>query len=457
MGSLSRRTAPLLQVGVVLLLARVPAAREAVPALGLFTGPLGLVLLVAALLLVLVGSLRHGPRVPTPRAWLLFALAAAVTAAIALRYTRSVEPSGDEIDYLLMAQSVWREGDLDLRDNFARRDYREYLGGLARMPGGVRDDHGRYRPTHSGGFAVVLAPAYALGGRTGCVVLLALLAAGLGLLVRDLALRATGDDDAALVAGAASVGPPVFFYTAFLYTEVVVALCIALALRQILWARRPAGSVIGALALSALPWLHVRMTLAAVVLGSFALLSLRGRARWAFAGTAAAMAAIYVLYQHAAFGTLSPLVRYGGSVPPAMASATPARTLVGLFVDGAYGLLPYAPVFLLALAGIAVLARRPSGPEPRSDAPPGATAAGVRVALLCAGIGVLLPVLGWRNWWGFSPPARFTIPLVPVLAVALAARLAAYPGRGLARWRWALVAAGLRFRDSSCSRSLGRC
>jgi hypothetical protein len=58
---------------------------------------------------------------------------------------------------------------------------------------------------------------------------------------------------------------------------------------------------------------------------------------------------------------------------------------------------------------------------------------------------VLLPVLGWRNWWGFSPPARFTIPLVPVLAVALAARLAAYPGRGLARWRWALVAAGFGF------------
>jgi hypothetical protein len=56
---------------------------------------------------------------------------------------------------------------------------------------------------------------------------------------------------------------------------------------------------------------------------------------------------------------------------------------------------------------------------------------------------VLLPVLGWRNWWGFSPPARFTIPLVPVLAVAIAARLTAAPGRGLARWRWGLVATGV--------------
>ena len=272
-------------------------------------------------------------------------------------------PSGDEIDYLLMAQSVWREGDLDLRDNFARRDYLEYLGGLAKMPGGVRDEHGRYRPTHSGGYAVVLAPAYALGGRIGCIVLTALLTALLGLLVRDLALRATGDEPAALVAWAASVGPPVLYYNAFLYTEIAVALCIALALRQIL-ARRPASAVLGALALSALPWLHVRMALAAVALGSFALLYLRGRSRWAFALTGAAMAAVYALYQRWAFGTLSPFVRYGGPMPGPMTNATPARTLVGLFVDGAYGLLPYAPAFLLGLAGT----RDPRSPSARSDA-----------------------------------------------------------------------------------------
>jgi hypothetical protein len=437
--SLIRRLTPLLEAVAVLLLARVPAARETVPVLGLFTGPLGLVLLGGALLLVVWPSL---PRVPAPPPWLLFVLAAVVTATMALHYSRAVEPSGDEIDYLLMAQSVWREGDLDLRDNFARRDYLEYLSGLAKMPGGVRDEHGRHHPTHSGGFAVLLAPAYALGGRSACVVLLALLAAALGLQVRDLALRATGDEAAALVAWAASVGPPVFFYTAFLYTEVVIALALALALRQILWARRPAGAVLGALALSALPWLHVRTTLVAVALGAVALFHLKGRLRWAFAGTSAVMALGFALYQQVTFGTLSPFARYGGQMPPAMANATPARTLVGLFVDGAYGLLPYAPVFLLAFAGILALVRRP----PASTASPQTSAelaSSVRWALVCAAVGVLLPVTGWRNWWGFSPPARFTIPLVPVLALALAARLAAHPGRGLARWRWPLVAIGL--------------
>jgi hypothetical protein len=111
-----------------------------------------------------------------------------------------------------------------------------------------------------------------------------------------------------------------------------------------------------------------------------------------------------------------------------MAGRTPLRTLVGLFVDGAYGLLPYAPVFLLALAGMpAVLARNPR----------------TRWVFALAGLGALVPVLAWRNWWGFSPPARFTVPLVPILAAAVAGRVSEAPDRGLARWRGGFGLAGL--------------
>jgi hypothetical protein len=425
--TLLRGVAPFLQAGAVLALAHVPAARAIVPGLGVFAGPLGVALVVAGALACLGRAVRR-PRLTVPPAWALFALATALASAISLHYVRAVEPSGDEIDYLMMAQSVWREGDIDLRDNFARGDHLEYLGGFDHMPGGTRRADGRSYPTHSAGLSVLLAPAYALGGRRACVVLLALLAAGLGLLVRDLARRSGVDEASALVAWAATVGPPVLFYTAFLYAEVPVAFAIALALRLLLFSPGPWAAGAAALALSALPWLHVRMTLAAAAVGAFAALRLRGRPRLVFLLTAGAMAAAYARYQYSVFGTLSPFARYAGEVPIPMARATPLRTLIGLFVDGAYGLLPYAPVFLLALAGLPLVFGR-AGRE--------------RWALALAGLGVILPVLGWRNWWGFSPPARFTIPIVPVLALAVAARMSAAPGRGLARWRWGLVAAGL--------------
>jgi hypothetical protein len=426
MGRRLRALSPLLLAATVLGLAHVAATRALVPGLGVLTGPLGAVLVLAGALVTLRPAIRR-PAPPLPPAWVLFAAAAVFSSAVGLHYVRWVEPSGDEIDYLMMAQSVWREGDLDLRDNFARGDHLEYMGGYGRVPGGTRRADGRSYPTHSAGLSVLLAPAYALGGRRACVVLLALVAAGLGLLVRDLARRGGADEASALLAWAAAVGPPVLYYTAFLYTEVPAAFAIALALRLLLFAPGPWAAAAAALALSALPWLHVRLTLAAAALGAFAVLRLRGRPRLAFLLTAAAMAAGYAGYQYSVFGTLSPLARYAGTMPPAMVRATPLRTLLGLFVDGSYGLLPYAPVFLLAFAGL------PHALRGRQ----------VRWALVLAGFGVLLPVLAWRNWWGFSPPARFTIPLVPVLAVALAARLTAAPGRGLARWRWGLVATGV--------------
>jgi hypothetical protein len=419
---------PLATAAAVLALAHLPAARSLVPGLGVFTGVVGGVPVLVGALVSLGRVVHRRPRRAALPSWALFAVAAAFAAGVGVYYASAVEPSGDEIDYLMMAQSVWREGDLDLRDNFARGDYREYLGGYGRMPGGTHRADGRPYPTHSAGLSVLLAPAYALGGRRACVVLLALVAAGLGGLVRDLARRSGVDDAAALVAWAATVGPPVLYYSAFLYTEVPAAFAIALALRLLLVSPGPWAAAGAALALSALPWLHVRMTLAAAGLGAFAAARLRGRSRVAFLATAAAMAAAYAGYQYSVFGTLSPYARYAGQMPIAMARSTPVRTLFGLFLDGAYGLLPYAPVFLLALAGLPLLLGRS-----RRN----------RWALLAAGLGVLLPVLAWRNWWGFSPPARFTIPLVPALALAIAARLGAAPGRGLARWRWTLVAGGI--------------
>jgi hypothetical protein len=147
-----------------------------------------------------------------------------------------------------------------------------------------------------------------------------------------------------------------------------------------------------------------------------------------FVATAVIMAAAYSAYYLHVFGQATPLAVYGGM--PTDASGSPLLASLGLLLDRSFGLLPFAPIFLLALAGLPLLAH------------PGRLRLASGWPVLLVGLAVLLPVLPWRMWWGGQcPPARFLVPLVPTLAVAVALR-ATGPPRGLLRWRTALFTLG---------------
>jgi hypothetical protein len=347
-------------------------------------------------------------------------------AAAGWHYSGRLQASGDEPHYLLMAQSLWHERDLDLRDNYARQDYLDYTPGPLQPHYAAPRKDGRPYPAHAPGLPALLAPVYALGGRRACLVVLAALAAWLVREVRTLAHQATGSEAAARFAWLAAAGPPVFFYSFHVYTEVPSALALALSLRLLLSGPSSAAAAAAALAAAALPWLHVKMALAAAALGALALLRLRGRPLAVFVGVAAAAAAAYLLYHQAVFGHPTPLAIYGG-IPSDVAASSPLRALLGLWLDRSFGLVPYAPVFLLAFLGVTPLCRRS-----KADG----------LAQLAVALSVLLPALAWRMWWGgLCPPARFLVPLVPFLAVASACAVA--DARGvLVRGRWLLLGAG---------------
>jgi hypothetical protein len=350
-----------------------------------------------------------------------------VYGAVGVRYTSQMTASGDEPHYLLMAQSLWREGDLDLRDNVERGDYRAYFPGTLSPHWGAPRADGRPFPAHSPGLPLLLAPAYALGGRAACVALFALLGAALVHEVWLLALRVTEDARSALVAALAAAGPPVFYYAFHLYTELPSALAVGLSLRILTGAPGPVAAALAALSISSLPWLHLKMIPAAAALGLVALARLRGRSLAAFVAVASPAVVAFAGYYLWIFGSPTPLAVYGGGVPPDSV-VSPLRAAAGLLLDRSFGLIPHAPVFLLSVAGLPLLfskgLRREAWPH------------------LLVGAAVLAPLLSWRMWWGGQcPPARLLVPLVPLLGVAIAA-LARGTQRGLARWRWALLAIG---------------
>jgi hypothetical protein len=401
------------------------------PLLAVLRGPVGVVL-VALAAAVAVGRIWRPRLGSLPGGRALFLTAAAVYLGVGLWYASRLRVSGDEPHYLLMAQSLWHEGDLDLRDNFEREDWREYTPGPVAPHWAAPRRDGRPFPAHSPGLPLLLAPVYALGGRLLCVALLAVAAAALTVQVRALALRATGDPNRALLAWAIAAGPPVAFYAFHVYTEVPSALALAAAIELLLRAgepgspRRRAGeAAAAALLASALPWLHVKMAPAAAGLGILALYWLRGRVRLTFAAVAGAMAAGYAAFFVHVWGWASPLALYGGAAP-GVGPPRPWLALAGLLLDRSFGLLPHAPVFLLALAALprlGALARR----------------ARVAAALSLSAALVIAPVLAWRLWWGGQcPPGRFLVPAVPALAVAAAL----LPPVGLWRWRWPLTACG---------------
>ena len=104
---------------------------------------------------------------------------AAVCGVAAWRLTETVlYPAGDEPHYLVIAQSLWRDGDLTIENNHRRGDYTEYFRQPLEPHYLTRGKDGEIYSIHPVGLPVLLAPVYAAAGYRGVVVALIAMAAG---------------------------------------------------------------------------------------------------------------------------------------------------------------------------------------------------------------------------------------------------------------------------------------
>jgi hypothetical protein len=352
-------------------------------------------------------------------------------ASLAAYFVPRMDTSGDEPHYLVMAQSLWREHDLDLRDNYAREDWREFRGGPTEPHYAAPRKDGRPFPGHSPGLPFILAPVYAIGGRLACAILLGAMVAAVGAMAFHVAVLEGLSMTSALVAGLLAAGPPLAAFGLHIYTEAASTLALFAAYALLRFGGGRASPALAAALACALPFLHPRMALGSIAI-AFAAFCYRDRTSFRiFAGVTALGVVAYGGFWMTVFGVPTALGAYGGV--PADAAFNPLQALVGLLVDRAYGVLPYAPAFLALF-----LLRAPmgaSGDETRRR--------GVEIAMVLA---VLLPALLWRMWWGGqSPPARLIAPMTPLLALWVARRFesAAWPTVRRAivaamAWSWAL-------------------
>jgi len=417
----SDRARPLLFSAVIFLPwlpVRLPAA------VLLWAGPL--VWLVWAAIAAAALAAGGGPAARFPRAravmssparapQVAFVCAAMVYMATAWRLAPLV-PGGDEPHYLVIAQSVWRDGDLRIENNHQRGDYLEYFGGALRPDYLKRGTDGQIYSIHLPGLPAIIAPVLAMGGYGLVKLFLALMSAAATAVAWRAAYQVTGHAAAAWFgwAGTALAAPFLLLsFTVYPDGPGAVAVMLAFAMVAALHDRasRPgwwwaAAGVLPAL----LPWLHPRFSVLAAALGLVfagrALRDLRpARALVGFIAVPAASAIGWFGYYYAIYGRFSPSAAYGHYTQ--MSAGRVPTGILGLLVDQQYGLLVYAPVFAIGAAGLAALAR-------------GQRRLALEWTAIVAPYAAVTAM--YHMWWGgFSSPARFIGATLLVCAVPLAA------------------------------------
>lgn len=379
-----------------------------------FQGPTLWIVGLAALGVIVADATRGLPlgRASAP----LVALLAFLGAALLGRFLPGAAgPQGDEPHYLVMAESLRSDGDLDLRDEHDSRAYRAFYPGRLVPHRSPASPPGRLYSVHAPGLPMAILPGYAVAGFAGAQLTIGALAALAVALVFGLVRAVTGDEWTARVTAAAlALAPPFSFYAVSVYPEAAAALATAV----FLWTSRsdpsPRRLLAAAAVAAALPWLHPKFLPLAALGLALTVVRTGPRVRRVLAlalgslGLAGLLALFGTLYGSA---TLS--AAYGAGAASDVSLARVPRGLVALALDRQFGLLPLAPVWLLAGPGAILLWRRAPG-----DA--------MRAVLLAAS--TLVVGASFSMWWGGAcPPARFVVPALPALALLLAPAVARFP------------------------------
>ena len=349
---------------------------------------------------------------------------------------------GDAPHYLAVSHSLIHDFDLDLRNQYdPDGEPFFYTGDLASTARAGRD--GRLYPRPNVGLPVALLPAY-VAAETIAAVLpesflnivswdrsiavrdllsfgMAILYAWTAVMTLRIAKKIRPDGKAATVATiVAFATPPLLAISILVFPEIPVAfLGIWFLSKQL---RGDSPGYLRTIPLALLPWFDVRYVAISLVGLAWIMWEARRQSR-DFRSLAAivtlplASAAAYLVLSAWMFG---PSLGFGSGREIALVAAVAMRGAVGLLLDADFGLLVIAPFWLVAIAG---------APEVRNEFPGYATFASLAF-LATWGLAAFS-----EEWWGgYSPPARFLVPVLPLLVPMLTAgfaRLAVGSGRWL--------------------------
>lgn len=384
--------------------------------------------LIASLFLILVcfvalsiGVLRRslGTRLPLRPSAAFFLLPLAAYLAFLPWSTAQRPPDGDEPWYLIVAHSLTYDFDNDLANNYREGDSLAFLERrIEPQLGDPQTNDGRVFSRHPVMLPLLVAPGYRIAGKHGALVTMALLSAALAWMTLRVASHywPKRPGEALLGWSVLAFAPPLLLYSYQLWAEVPAALAMLVVLDRVkLLKSGPASRldwlIVGAAAL-VLVLLKLRFVLLLAPLAAIAFLDLeRYRRRVLVVGGLLGLGgSVLMAYNWLTFD--NPLRIHSWNDFAAL-FASPLEYLngvTGLFFDLSFGLFAAAPIWALVIPATTLLLYRP-GQFTRD------------LILLTAPY--LIAVAARGEWYGgWSPPFRYPMVLLPLLALALTPLLA---------------------------------
>jgi hypothetical protein len=357
---------------------------------------------------------------------LLYSIVAAGLIVFSFLSLLKAPPYGDEGNYLMITISLLRDHDLDLTNNFAMKQYAEFTP-FPLEPHRAFFEGNKTYSSHFPGLSILLIIPYFLGKRPGCVLFINFLTL---LAIRNTALLSARfiKNGSAVFFGTllTALSFPMIMIGGMMFPEPVAALLFIWSLRLIAENKSQRHILLAALISAFLPWLHIKFFLLMALVFFYFLLTVKPpRALIAKYGlTACAISSAVFIYQKALYGDFIYMLRFSTS-----GFSNPIRGLAGLFFDRESGLLVFSPVYYIAICAIFLL-------HFRTDR-----------KLFWSGFFIFLYAVlpaSWIDWHGGEgPPARYLVPVLPVLGVFISVFLDRMSG--VKKWILFLVFGGFSF------------
>lgn len=359
-----------------------------------------------------------GPRLRSAMVAVGLLVAVAAALAIPAQAGYGARTVADEPYYLLSADSLFHQRTLDISDDLRAERWRSYHR-VALPEQAARRADGRRLSPHDPLLPAILAVPMGLGGWVAAKATLAVLAGLLAaLLVWTAVVRfAASTGVAAAVVAAFGVVPPLVSYGTQVYPELPAALAVTVAVAAITGPLGRRGRWVAVLAVVALPWLAVKYAPVALALAVVLLVTLWRRGDRAAAGRGVAALVVagiaFLAWHQAIYGGWTVYAagdHFGGGELTVVGTSPdyPARSLrlLGLLTDHDFGLMAWAPAYVVVVPALAALVRR----RPRGTSV-------IALPLAAGWLNATFVALTMHGWWW---PGRQVVVVLPLAVLAVA-------------------------------------